>query len=400
MGENTLPRWRRVAALGAAVVLAGTALVGCTIDSGSEAAESETTVEEVRDEPAEISVEDGAEEVEPGVPVTVTAGKGLKEVTMTNDEGKVVESKLNDDKTEWTTDEPLGYGRQYTVEATTETGKTSQASFTTASPSGQTYVSVGPLDGEEVGVAQAVTFYFDYAPSDRQAVIDAITVETSNDTEGAFFWLDPNQLAWRPKEYWEPGTEVTVNADVYGRDLGDGIFGAENTSSSFTIGDDVRTVVDNNTKKLTVYKDDEEIKSFPIALGEDGSFDTPNGLYVVGDRADHMRMDSRSYGLSLEAGGYVTDVDYATQLSWSGIYVHSAPWAIGAIGNYNTSHGCVNAKPDDALWYMNNVKRGDPVEIKNTKGETLSGYDGLGYWNIDWDTWKHGNADGSHDETW
>ncbi|WP_455006031.1 PTS sugar transporter subunit IIA, partial [Corynebacterium propinquum] len=39
------------------------------------------------------------------------------------------------------------------------------------------------------------------------------------------------------------------------------------------------------------------------------------------------------------------------------------------------------------------VKRGDVIEVKNTSGGTLSGYDGLGDWNIDWETWSAGNAD-------
>lgn len=374
-------RARKVAAVGAALMLAGAGLSACTIDRDSTAAEPEET--EVKDEPAVISVEDGAEGVEPAVPVTVTTPTGLESVTMTNEDGKVVEAEFNADKTEWTTAEPLGYGRQYTVEAKTALGSTSTASFTTVIPSAQMYASLGPVDGEEAGVAQAVTFYFDVAPSDQQAVEDAITVETSNGTEGAFIWLDPHQLRWRPVDYWEPGTEVTVKADIYGRNFGDGIYGAEDAETHFTIGEEVLTVVDNNTKTLTVYRNGEEIKSFPVSLGEDGSFDTPNGIYVVGDRHDHLVMDSRSYGLALENGGYVTPVDYATQISYSGIYVHSAPWAIWALGNTNQSHGCINARPDDALWYMRNVKRGDPVEIKNTGGETLSPYDGLGYWNMD-----------------
>lgn len=35
-----------------------------------------------------------------------------------------------------------------------------------------------------------------------------------------------------------------------------------------------------------------------------------------------------------------------------------------------------------------------PVEVVNTSGETLSGLDGLGYWNLDWETLKAGNAGG------
>lgn len=395
MTEKTGARMRRIIAAGAVVLLAGGSLAACTIDRPGTAAESvETTEQEPeKHDPAVISVEDGAEGVAPDEPVAVTSPGGLESVTMTNEEGKEVEAELNEDKTEWTTAEPLGYGRQYTVEATTTQGETSQSVFTTVVPDGQTNAYIGPMDGSEVGVAHAINFYFDIAPSDRQAAQDAITVESSNDTEGAFYWIDPAHLIWRPKEYWEPGTEVTVKSDIYGKNLGGGIYGAEDSSSTFTVGDLVETLVDDNTKTLTVYRNGEEVKSFPVSLGRDGQFATPNGMYVIGDRNESMVMDSTTYGLALENGGYRTPVNYATQMSWSGIYVHSAPWAIGALGSYNQSHGCINATPDDAQWFMNYVKQGDPVEVVNTSGETLSGLDGLGYWNLDWETLKAGNVD-------
>lgn len=389
----SVSKLRRVVATSAAAVLVGTALAGCTLERSDAAAEAEKEI--VKDTPATISVKDGATEVEPGIPVKVNTPAGLSSVTMTNESGKEVKASFNDDRTEWTTAEPLGYGKTYTVKAMTKQGTATLASFTTVTPSLQMSGSVSPLEGSEVGVAQAVVFYFDVSPQDRQAVQDAITIETSNNTVGGFYWIEANKLIWRPKEYWEPGTKVTVKADLYGKDFGNGIYGQQDTETSFTSGEEVRTVVDNSTKTLTVYRNGEKIKSFNIALGRDGSYDTPNGNYVVGDRHDSLVMDSRTYGLSLEAGGYVTPVNYATQLSWSGIYVHSAPWATWALGQTNVSHGCINATPADAKWYMDTVKRGDPVEIVNTKGSTLPGTDGLGYWNIDWETIKAGNADTS-----
>ena len=42
---------------------------------------------------------------------------------------------------------------------------------------------------------------------------------------------------------------------------------------------------------------------------------------------------------------------------------------------------------------MKNTLRGDPVTVKNTNADTLSGVDGLGDWNIPWSQWKKGNTD-------
>lgn len=381
---------------GLALVVAAASLSSCTIGDLGRAqsvVDAPETTQQSSPQPPEINVDNGDTGVEPAEPVKVTAVAGLDSVTMTNESGKEVEAEFNDDKSEWTTTEPLGYGRTYTVEARDTEGQRVVSSFTTLSPDATVHAYLGPLDGATVGVAQAVTIRFDTAIKDTKAVEDLIEVETSNGTDGAFFWLDPYEVRWRPKEYWEPGTEVSVKANIYGHEMGEGLYGAQDSETHFTIGDKVEAVVDNDDKMLRVYANDELVKEFPVSLGTDGTYDTPNGTYVVGDEHEKLTMDSRTYGLALDAGGYVTPVDYATQLSYSGIYVHSAPWAIGALGSYNQSHGCINASYDNAKWFQDYVKRGDPVVVKNTGGSTLTPYDGLGYWNLDWEQRSGGSEE-------
>lgn len=383
---------------GFALVAVAASLASCTIgDGGRLEPVARTTgaaaTQKDMPRPPQINVANGETGVEPVDPVTVSSSAGLASVTMTNESGKEVEAEFNADKSEWTTTEPLGYGRTYTVEARDTEGQKVVSTFTTLSPDATVNAYVGPLDGATVGVAQAVTIRFDSAIKDTKAVEDLIEVTTSNDTDGAFFWLDPYEVRWRPKEYWEPGTDVSVKVNLYGQKLGNGLYGAQDSETNFTIGDKVETVIDNADKMLRVYANGELVKEFPVSLGTDNVHDTPNGTYVVGDEHEKLTMDSRTYGLALDAGGYVTPVDYATQLSYSGIYVHSAPWAIGALGSYNQSHGCINASYDNAQWFQNYVKRGDPVVVKNTAGGTLTPYDGLGYWNLDWEQRSGGSEE-------
>lgn len=377
---------------------AGAMISACSPGDGSSRLEQVAETDQAAEttpaaRPPKVSVSNNATDVEPGQPVKVLSEVGLASVKMTNEAGKEVEAEFNDDKTEWSTAEPLGYGREYTIEARDVEGQKVVSSFTTVSPAVTVNAYVGPLDGSTVGVAQAVTIRFDSPIQDTKKMEKLISVETSNDTEGGFFWLDPYEVRWRPKEYWEPGTEVTVKVDLYGRKLAEGVYGSDDTEISFTIGDKVETVVDNYDKMLRVYANDELVKEFPISLGTDGSYDTPNGTYVVGDEHPSLVMDSRTYGLALDAGGYVTPVDYATQLSYSGIYVHSAPWALWALGSQNQSHGCINASYENAKWFQEYVKRGDPVVVKNTGGSTLTPYDGLGYWNLDWEQRSGGSGE-------
>lgn len=388
-------RWRSGALAAVAAVLS-LGLAGCGGGAVGDGGSAQTTVSSVakeRKEPPRLSVRDGDTGVEPLKGAKVASASKLEEVTLTNEQGRAVDAEYNPEKTGWETTEPLGYGRTYTLEAKNADGTSSTATFTTLSPAEQTNVAIGPYDGATVGVAQAVTFRFGSAIADTKAAEDAITVETSNGTEGGFFWQSPYELLWRPKEFWEPGTDVTVHADIYGKDLGGGVWGAADAETSFTIGDKVEAVVDNRDKTLRVYRDGELVRSFPVSLGTDGKYDTPNGTYVIGDSHEHLVMDSRSYGLALNQGGYVTDVDWATQMSYSGIYVHSAPWAAWALGAQNQSHGCVNASPEDAKWFQQYVQRGDPVEVVGALGGTLPGYDGLGYWNYGWEERSGGSED-------
>ncbi|MGW9169771.1 L,D-transpeptidase, partial [Agromyces sp. NPDC055657] len=160
----------------------------------------------------------------------------------------------------------------------------------------------------------------------------------------------------------------------------------------FTVGDEVIASADDNTKTLTIRRNGEVIKAMPISMGKNSS-PTSNGVYIIGDRFDHMVMDSSTYGVPVNSpNGYRTEVDFATQMSYSGIYVHGAPWSVGSQGYSNVSHGCLNVSTANARWFYENTKRGDIVEVVNTVGSVLPGTEGLGDWNIPWDQWRTGNA--------
>lgn len=342
----------------------------------------------------EVSVEDGAEGVDPSVPVTVTSlGEGLDTVTMTNEQGYVVEEKLSADGMEWSSNETLGYSRTYTIEALDENGEETTVTFKTIAPDYTTTAWFNTLADSTVGVGQTVGVRFASPVGDRKSAQDAITVTTSPEVEGAFYWISDYEVRWRPQHLWEPGTKVTVDADLYGTDLGNGMYGTQDISTNFTIGDRIISIVDDATKTMKVYKNQQLLREIPVSLGRDTArWATPNGRYIVGDMHNSLVMDSETYGYRIEDGGYRTDVNYATQLSYSGIYVHGAPWSVWAQGNTNTSHGCINMTDEAAAWFMNISQRGDIVRVENTVGGTLPVYDGLGDWNMTWDEWSAGNA--------
>ena len=383
-------RGGRLRAAVAAVGVAALGLTGCTVGEGNGAEEA-AQVEEANPKPV-ANVEDGAEEWSVLDPVTVEIdGAKLDSVEMTNDEGKEVAGELSEDGTSWTTTENLGYGRTYTLEAKAGEEELS-SSFQTVVPTTMTYGYLSPQEGSTVGVGQPIAIRFDEPIADRHAAQEAIKVTTEPAVEGAFYWLNNSEVRWRPAEYWPSGTTVNVEVDIYGKDLGNGYYGQENNSTNFTIGDRVVAIADDATKTMTIERNGVVENSMPISMGS-GTWPTPNGTYMIGDQHQNMVMDSTTYGLALEDGGYKTPVKYATQMSYSGIYVHGAPWSVWAQGSQNVSHGCINVTDANAAWFQQNTKRGDIVIVKNTIGGTLPGTDGLGDWNIPWETWKAGNAD-------
>jgi lipoprotein-anchoring transpeptidase ErfK/SrfK len=342
------------------------------------------------------SVKDGDVGVSVDAPVTVSAEDGvLGAVSMVNEDGSPVEGKLSKDGLQWATAEPLGYNKRYTLtaEALGLGGATSrEMTFETHSPENLTMAYVVPSEGEVVGIGQPVAVQFDENIPNRLAAQQAIKIKTNPPVEGAFYWLNNREVRWRPASYWKPGTTVEVAVNTYGVDLGDGLFGQENITTHFSIGDAMITRIDDNTKTMTVTRNGEVIKTMPVSMGKD-STPTNNGTYVVGDRRSHMVMDSSTYGVpSNSPNGYRTEVDWATQISYSGIYVHAAPWSVGSQGYSNVSHGCVNVSSSNGEWFYDNSKRGDIVEITNTVGSILPGTEGLGDWNIPWPQWKTGNA--------
>ncbi|MCS4492477.1 MULTISPECIES: Ig-like domain-containing protein [unclassified Corynebacterium] len=379
------------------LLLAGLVMVqitACTIDQKTDGAAQSVapTTSVVVAQAPQASVKDGASKVPPNKPVLVKSlGDGLSSVTMTNEEGYQVKGEMDADMMGWTTAEDLGFNREYTLVATDKNGEKTTAAFSTIKPNSLVNTSLAPLDGAEVGVGQTIAVIFDSYVENRKAVQDAIRITTEPKVDGAFYWISNQQVRWRPETFWEPGTKVSVDANLYGIELADGVYANNGNKADFTIGSRVEAIVDDSTKAMTIFKDGEAVKTMPVSLGSD-KWPTPNGIYIIGDQYESLLMDSSTFGLSVADGGYRTPVSYATQMSYSGIFVHAAPWSLGAQGNSNVSHGCVNVSTENAAWFQNFVKRGDIVTVKNTKGGILSVYDGLGDWNIEWEQWKAGNA--------
>ena len=54
------------------------------------------------------------------------------------------------------------------------------------------------------------------------------------------------------------------------------------------------------------------------------------------------RMDAATIGIGQDDPEYydLDDVEYAMRVTYSGEFLHAAPWSVGSQGYANVSHGC------------------------------------------------------------
>jgi len=377
------------------------ALTGCTGEGGlGDQAGGQTSPPP---QPAQLQVlpADGGVNLSPATAILVSVGHGDLDSVLVEDSGGVavagaIASTEDGSPTpRWEPDEPLLYGQTYTItaEATGEDGEqvSATSTFGTATPTVQVFPSIGPLDGTTVGVGMPIRVYFDQPIIDKAAAERSLIVRTSAAVIGGWNWFSDTEVHWRPQVYWPANTEVRLDANLYGVNLGNGAWGQLDRSIAFTVGASHVSVADAAAHTMQVYDGGVLVQSYPVSMGSPEN-PTRSGPHVVIDKERSMVMDSTTYGLALDAGGYMTAVEYATRISNSGEFVHAAPWSVAQQGNSNVSHGCVNLSPDRAAWFFEFSQIGDVVEVVNA-GPSLGPADGDIYdWAIPWETWVQGSA--------
>ena len=390
-------------------------LAGCTGGSSSsgQADGSSAPTSEAPAAQLAVSPTDGTADVSPTTPVQLAVTDGaIGEVTVTDAAGTVVPGAVAEAPADpaapttaapgattsvWTPTDPLAYGTTYTVDATATNADDAETdastTFSTVTPASVTTPSIGPLDGTTVGVGMPIRVFFDQPVTDQAAVESHLLVTSSTPTDGRWNWVSSSEVHFRPSTYWPANTTVTLDADLYGVDTGDGIWGEKDRTVTFTVGEKHVSVADAGTHTLTVYDSDQVVQTYPMSAGSSEN-PTRNGAHVVLEKYEDITMDSSTFGLAVDAaGGYRTDVQYATRISNNGEFVHAAPWSVGQQGSSNVSHGCINLSTDRAQWFYDFSQPGDVVEVVNSIGPTLSPVDGDIYdWAIPWDQWVAGSA--------
>jgi lipoprotein-anchoring transpeptidase ErfK/SrfK len=228
--------------------------------------------------------------------------------------------------------------------------------------------SVLPAPGQVVGIAHPVVVAFSGPIVDRWAAERAIDVRSVPPMTGKFEWLDNDVVQWVPDRFWPAHSTVRLSVHGMATDFktGPAVVGVAKISQhTFTVSID--GVPDGPPIPLPAphhrphYGEDGVM---PATMGK-AEFPTPVGTYAVMAKNRSVIMDSSSVGIPVDSPeGYRLTVDYAVRITSRGLYVHSAPWAVPAMGAENVSHGCISLNPTDAEWYYNTVNIGDPVIVQ------------------------------------
>jgi len=342
---------------------------------------------------------DRATDVPPNVPVTVRASSGaFGAITLVSATGEAVTGRTGPDGI-WNTTELLRPSTAYTLRVVSPgpggTVSTTRSTFETLRPTITATYGLTPSGGT-VGVGMPVIVTFASAVTSkacRAEVEKRVAVTTVPHQAGAWWWLDDRQLAWRPQSYWLSGTKVTVSATLHGVQTGDGKWIAGDDGASFTVGPSMVSSVDMRAHNLTVRRNGAVIRTFPVSTGKPGpQTETRSGVKVILERSAVVLMDSATVGIPKgDPAYYKMSVNWNLRLTWTGEYIHSAPWSVGAQGFQNVSHGCTNMAPADAEWMFDNSRVGDIVSFTGSS-RTFRPAEGIGVWVYDFAGWKARSA--------
>lgn len=304
-----------------------------------------------------------------------------------------VSGSTSKDGTTWTAGDRLEPSATYKLSMTganaAQDKKKSTATFTTQklTLAQQTFPTVQPLKGSKVGVGMPVIVNFDVPVRDKASVEKNLHVTSSPAQVGSWNWISDREVHFRPKVYWQPGTKVSLDADVNGVDAGNGIYGQNSASTSFTVGRSLITKVNLATDYAKVYKSGKLVKTIAVTGGKSG-WQSRSGTKLIMAKEYNKVMTNEMIGAKEK---YSLTAKYALRVTNSGEFLHAAPWSLANLGVRNASHGCVGMSVDNAGWLYENSLIGDPVVTTGTTRGLEQG-NGWADWDISFAKYAKGSA--------
>jgi lipoprotein-anchoring transpeptidase ErfK/SrfK len=336
---------------------------------------------------AHISIKPGggSQSAKPQNGITVRVSGGTLVDVIVKTSGDEVKGALNDSATSWHSSWALNTDTRYTVKVTalddagrtvTKTGK-----FRTLKPKTTFSAQVFQGQGLTYGVGMPVILQFDKPITDKKAVEESLHLWASKRVDGAWYWDNSSTLYFRPRAYWPQHTKVRFVGHLNGVEGAPGVFGVHTVTQDFEIGESLIAVASASAHQVHIYKDKRLWATWPISTGRPGK-DTPNGSYLTIEKQNPAHMVGADYDIM---------VPWSVLFTWSGNFMHAAPWSVGSQGYANVSHGCVNLSPEHAQTYYELSVPGDPVTVTGSPVAGAWG-DGWTVWFLSWSELLRGSA--------
>ncbi len=112
-----------------------------------------------------------------------------------------------------------------------------------------------------------VSLAFSREIAHRAAVERAVHVTARPPVEIRPHWFGKDRLDFRPRHYWRPGTQVTVELRLRDVEGAPGVYGLQYKTFSFTIGRSQVSLVDAAAHTMEVRRDGELLATVPITAG-------------------------------------------------------------------------------------------------------------------------------------
>jgi lipoprotein-anchoring transpeptidase ErfK/SrfK len=245
--------------------------------------------------------------------------------------------------------------------------------------------------GELVGVGTPIVVKFEQAVTDRAAVEAALHVASEPQVNGAWHWLNAQEIHFRPEDYWPGGTRIRVDFELNGVQAGEDLWGGRSYSYDIEVGEAQIARVDAAAYTFSVIRNGETVATWDTSLGKP-DFATRNGTYIVLTKEEERNMTSCNANITCDPDDpayYDVDAEFAVRLTNSGTFVHAAPWSETSQGADNVSHGCLNLSEANAETYYDMVRYGDVVEVVNSTREADDLVEradpGMIDWNLSWE---------------
>jgi lipoprotein-anchoring transpeptidase ErfK/SrfK len=387
----------------AGIVVAALSLVlaACSSGSGHSGNRGDTSASKSSPKPtprATLAAQDisitpanGSKAADPSAGITVNARKGTLTSVAARESGTTVPGSMSRDGKSWHTQWTLATEQSYTVTASARVpGQgtlTRTVSFRTLTPASTFHTEIFEGYDQTYGVGMPIMLTFSEPITNKAAVERSLQLTTSNPVTGAWYWDGDEHLNFRPENYWPSGTKVSFTGHLAGVEGAKGSYGAANLTQSFNIGRSLIAVTSATAHQTKIYLNGSLKYTWPASTGK-ASTATPNGTYVSVEKENPVRMIGGTKGTP---GYYNELVPYSVRFTFSGDYMHDAPWSVGEQGSSNVSHGCVNLSPTDSKIYYDLSIPGDPITVTDS---TKAGKwdDGWTEWFLSWTDLVKGSA--------